>query len=1194
MKRGQAMNKASRYRVALALFLLLVGVLPAITYNRTAFRNQADLHWDNSDPGSRDSRFKYYPCENCAEFASQCQYEGGVPFLRRSMFMIEKVNGEPRYMNTDPKPYPPLIHSSPTLRDFDKSLGGQSEVGYGTNIPGWIMPGDKAFILPDPIHTVVIIDTFTDENGNRDLHWAANCNPHHSILQEDPPCPPFRQFWGDRQVEWVHIPDVIYGCKQPKQFCNLDSTFGNKMQSIWKWICCWHEQYGSPWTANPSFYACLNWDVTSGTTWDTMVSPRFNLAGCSSVVFKQWSTSTLQHGSNKVIQIRGSTNDGATWPYLLSSDSLTEASLTWATNQRNVRIAWIYKGPVQSGRYWAVDDLEILAKPSLERDLCVSEVKWPKGIITQGKIVKPAVWVWNSGSALDSAWVTFRVGSVYGDSEWVRLWPYSDRLLEFGSWNAVPGNYTSTCFVEGASDQLRGNDTAVLAFRVVADTWVRMYPVYGGHGMSGGACMATVDSNTIFCAPGYASFFAKYLVWQDLWKTRCNTPVYFGSGAGLAYPGGDYLYALRGSVSKTFVRYRISTNQWSFLADVPNKVSLGGGLAYGGNGRTYALRGSDKKDFYRYTIASNSWQAMAQAPGRVGCGGALVWTGGDYLYALRGSGECDFYRYQISTDQWTSRASLPAAVRSGGSLAYNPVTGRIYAFLGNGTYYFYAYNITSNTWSSRRCTPAPVRNGGCLTYCDYSVFGGLGTGQDDDFWRYSPPVGGFEGEGESIAAPVDSRNMVHGDVLGIGTDDEGVLTSGTEDKFTPLFSSDGKSIIYIGYDSLRDCLTPYRIPTGGGQPAALTADSTTYENPRLSPDGNWLVMSGDSGIYRAKACGPSAPQLLASGTDADPAWTSDGSWAVYSKWDSLAQSQRLYRVPASGGMEECLTPNPGGYLQPQSMSPVAMVCVKLKGEVYQLCRIMGGNESWLTSDYMDNVSPRLSPDCQHVTYQKFDESGHWQVYTIRLDGQEETRITDGTCDCLTPVFAPDNIHVAYSKWPVDATGSSEYSQICYATFNQPGSEVALTAADAVRETPAWSPNCSFITHVILVDLAPLDGKKEKHRQVARVRTHIQFSGTEAATGIPKAFALYQNHPNPFSTRTAIRYAVPWKSFVDLVVYDVTGRVVNRLVSAELRPGYYTTVWHGEDARGRRLPSGAYYYMLRADKKLLQKRMLLVR
>jgi hypothetical protein len=177
---------------------------------------------------------------------------------------------------------------------------------------------------------------------------------------------------------------------------------------------------------------------------------------------------------------------------------------------------------------------------------------------------------------------------------------------------------------------------------------------------------------------------------------------------------------------------------------------------------------------------------------------------------------------------------------------------------------------------------------------------------------------------------------------------------------------------------------------------------------------------------------------------------------------------------------------------------------------------------------------------------------------------------------------------------VDSTGSYEYSQICTRSATAAGAEAALTEADAVRENPSWSPDCAYIIYEQEVTAGGADPKPRKYRQIGRVRTRLRFAGTHDAQALPRRFMLYQNRPNPFSARTAIRYAVPWRSYVEMVVFDVTGRIVNQLVGAEQKPGYYTAVWRGEDSRGRRLPSGAYYYVLRADRKVLQKRMLLVR
>ncbi len=49
-----------------------------------------------------------------------------------------------------------------------------------------------------------------------------------------------------------------------------------------------------------------------------------------------------------------------------------------------------------------------------------------------------------------------------------------------------------------------------------------------------------------------------------------------------------------------------------------------------------------------------------------------------------------------------------------------------------------------------------------------------------------------------------------------------------------------------------------------------------------------------------------------------------------------------------------------------------------------------------------------------------------------------------------------------------------------------------------------------------------------------------------------------------------------------------------LVQCEQKPGFSTARWSGADARGRSVPAGTYFYVLKANGKIAQKRMLLVR
>jgi len=75
--------------------------------------------------------------------------------------------------------------------------------------------------------------------------------------------------------------------------------------------------------------------------------------------------------------------------------------------------------------------------------------------------------------------------------------------------------------------------------------------------------------------------------------------------------------------------------------------------------------------------------------------------------------------------------------------------------------------------------------------------------------------------------------------------------------------------------------------------------------------------------------------------------------------------------------------------------------------------------------------------------------------------------------------------------------------------------------------------------------------------------------------IPSSFVLHQNYPNPFNPISTIRYDLPQGGEVSLIVYNILGREVARLVDGYMEPGYHQVQWDGMNNSGRELPSGIY-------------------
>jgi hypothetical protein len=1020
----------------------------------------------------------------------------------------------------------------------------------------------------------------------------------------------FKDFFGRPwdKLYVFHVPEIINDCNGPKDLWSADSAIGGENHDQFKvrhqWTCCWKEKMPGedPWASRSSPYACLNWsdNVINGFTWDTLIGPRANLAGCTSVVFIQSCTTSFINGGVNHAKILGSTDNGRTWDHEIGNDSTARVVLPWAIDQRDVRIAWVYTGRPQGSRFWCVDEVGLWTKPPRTHDASVSEVKCPTGVVNANVTVVPSGFVWNFGAVDESVLVTFTIDTIYEQSCWVEVPARSYEFVEFPAWTSVVGRHVARCSASIANDEVGANDVAALEFQVAEDTWVKVYPVFGGSGMDHGAGLAAVDSNNIYCVPGQNTWHAKYIVPEDRWYNCASTIKSFGTGGGLAYPGtGCYTYALRGGNTKTFYRYDLINDVWDTLNRTPERIYRGGALVYGGGGHFYAFRGNGKTDFFIYNAATGLWGWCQQAPGPIRIGGSLVWDCDSFLYALQGNGERNFWRYRVHGGTWSSLAQTPedvAAVAEGGALAYDSLSRKIYAFFGNRTRSFYAYDIAGDTWEARESVPYRVTNGGCLAYCNHSIYGGVGKGRNDDFWRYIPPAGGLPEKAGWQGEPVEpavSQSVTVAGPKAQRLDPGEQLTYDPSDKFTPKYSPTGLWIAYTAYDSVRDCIGLYRIPANGGLAQALSTDSLTYEDPEWANSGAWLVAAADDGLYRLASGMP--PLRLAQGIVLGPKVPAGDSWVFYDKWDASDHAHNVHRVRPDGSGDTCLTPDADEHLEPMPINDSDFACIGLRDGIHQVRKVTSGQKTWLTADDMLNTDLNMSPDRQWLTYAKLDESGFWQVYKMRVDGTEESRITDATCDCRTPVFSPNGQYIAYTKWPVDSTGLSEFSQVCYKDVVNPVAEAALHEANAERENPCWSPDCQYIVYEQTVEPPTLAPMKEKYKQIGRARTRIKhLAGVEELGGLPKAFALDQNRPNPFGRTTTIRYALPVPSLTELNIYDVTGRTVARLVQSKQKPGYYSVVWKGTDIRGRSVAAGTYFYVLKSNGKIAQKRMLLVR
>lgn len=123
--------------------------------------------------------------------------------------------------------------------------------------------------------------------------------------------------------------------------------------------------------------------------------------------------------------------------------------------------------------------------------------------------------------------------------------------------------------------------------------------------------------------------------------------------------------------------------------------------------------------------------------------------------------------------------------------------------------------------------------------------------------------------------------------------------------------------------------------------------------------------------------------------------------------------------------------------------------------------------------------------------------------------------------------------------------------------------------DTLRFTPAALGSAS--AKVVITSNAPTSPDTMQVGGSGQSLTGVEIS----QMGVPNQFVLSQNYPNPFNPSTMIHYALPYRSTVQIKVFNILGQLVADLVSEEQAAGYREVVWNAS------VTSGIYFYRIEA-------------
>ncbi|WP_340103999.1 family 10 glycosylhydrolase [Rhodohalobacter sp. 8-1] len=98
-----------------------------------------------------------------------------------------------------------------------------------------------------------------------------------------------------------------------------------------------------------------------------------------------------------------------------------------------------------------------------------------------------------------------------------------------------------------------------------------------------------------------------------------------------------------------------------------------------------------------------------------------------------------------------------------------------------------------------------------------------------------------------------------------------------------------------------------------------------------------------------------------------------------------------------------------------------------------------------------------------------------------------------------------------------------------------------------------------------------------------------ITNEEIAPELADRIELHQNYPNPFNPTTQISFDVSQTGRITLTVYDMTGRMVAKLMDKTVPSGFHHVTFDGGG-----LSSGIYLYRLQTDSKTITKKMTLIK
>jgi len=225
---------------------------------------------------------------------------------------------------------------------------------------------------------------------------------------------------------------------------------------------------------------------------------------------------------------------------------------------------------------------------------------------------------------------------------------------------------------------------------------------------------------------------------------------------------------------------------------------------------------------------------------------------------------------------------------------------------------------------------------------------------------------------------------------------------------------------------------------------------------------------------------------------------------------------------------------------------------------------------------------------------------------IHVDaGLEGTLLISLSLDSLGHIYAGtyDGVYKLIGEVPVefisfDASLNNNYVKLSWSTATETNNSGFEILRFTQNDSHGWNkigfvPGHGTTTETQHYSFTDNDVKPGNYQYRLK---QINYDGTfeysqivEVEIPFVNKFSLSQNYPNPFNPTTSLQYAIGSQQFVTLKVYDLLGREIATLVNEEKPAGDYEVEFNAAN-----LPSGIYFYQLKAGQFSETKKMILLK